>query len=223
MDAESRQARGHYRIRPLSLAHIPIITAWHEQLEDLSLFDRHMPLPASPDAMEAMWREIIVVSEPRTSHWFVIDDADSNTVGMAGLQNINYFHGDAVIAALMSRSARGRGIGRRVSALLLDLAFDQLRLTRVTSYYRTDNAVSRAMFAACGFKQEGCIREGWFSGGRHLDLIVIGILAEEWRKQRVALASQLGPETVVVIGNDPRGSRSWPPSGAENAVATQSS
>lgn len=199
-----------YWVHPMSLEHIPIITGWHQHIGDLSLFDRRTPMPVSADTMEVMWKESIDAPEPRTSNWFVIDDDENQTVGLGGLQDINYVHGDAVLAIMVARSARRKGIAVRSSALLLDLGFNQLRLTRMTTYYRADNKASQRLTRDCGFQKEGCIRKGWFAEGRHVDVVVIGILAEEWRKHRKVLNDRLETDTIVSFRGNSLKKWSWP-------------
>ena len=199
-----------YWLHPMSLEHIPIIAGWQEHIGDLSLFDRRTPMPVSADTMESMWRKSIDDGEPRTCNWFVIDDEEDRTVGLAGLQDINYVHGDAVLAILIARSERRKGIALRSSALLLDLGFHQLRLSRITTYYRADNEPSRRLTSECGFQKEGCIRKGWFVGGRHMDVIVIGILADEWRMHRKALNVRLDRDIIVSFRGNTLTNWSWP-------------
>ncbi len=209
--------RQQYWLRPMGLEHIAEVTRWHEQLEDLAMFDRHRPLPVSVAAMEAEWREAIVAREPRTSYWFVVCDDHGRPAGCAGLQGINYPNGDAVMAILVANGFRRRGIAIRCAALLFDLAFDQLRLIRVTSFRRADNEPSRALTDVCGFRLEGCIRRGWFSDGRHVDLELIGMLDGEWRAQRESLAAGLDAATVVTLGGSAERTLSWPPERARSA------
>jgi len=197
-------------LRPLSLEHLPAIGKWYEQIEDISLFDRRAPAPVSGAAMEAGWREIISAPEPRTSYWFVMEDDAGDAAGLAGLQEINHVHGDAVIAVFVSRRVRRRGIGIRSCALLLDLAFKQLRLNRVTSYYRADNLASQGLTEACGFSREGCIRQSSFSAGDYIDRYLIGVLAKEWLEHREGLQTRLDPGTVVTLGQERCTNWSWP-------------
>lgn len=199
-----------YWLRPLGLDDMPVITKWLGDVEDLAMFDRRVPVPLDSAAMEAEWRNDIVAQEPRTSYWFMIDDDQGAAFGMAGLTAINYVHGNALMPIFIAEDVRGRGIGLRTRALLLDLAFDQLRLTRITSLHRADNAASRGLSEACAFKREGCVRKGCYAGGQHVDQVIYGILAEEWRAHRGALRARLESEVVVTLGNKPGGAWSWP-------------
>ena len=199
-----------YWFRPLALDHIPVIARWHERIDDLKLFDRRMPLPISSAAMEAEWKNSIFATEPRTSHWFVIADGDNVVVGLAGLQEINYIHGDAVMAILVAEPGRRKGIGIRAGALLLDIAFYQLRLTRVSSFVRADNEGSNRMTAHLGFQEEGRIRKGWFTDGIHVDIRVIGLLLDEWETHRKTLQGELSTDTCLTLGDGPTDRWSWP-------------
>ena len=204
------QNRDYYWMRPMGVDDIPLVARWFEHLEDLSMFDRRLPIPLNVDAMEAGWREALAETEPRRSYWFTIDDEAGEVVGIAGLQDINYVHGDAVLPIYLAEPARRRGIGIRTGAMLLDLVFDQLRLTRVTSFLRADNEPSRRLTESMGFREEGRMRKAWFADGRHVDIVVIGILDKEWRKQRADLADRLSTDTMVILGRTPWGVRTWP-------------
>jgi RimJ/RimL family protein N-acetyltransferase len=210
MNGPSESTGGQFWLRPLAFEHIPVITRWHERIEDLKLFDRRMPLPVSAAAMEAAWRESILAPEPRTNYWFVIVDGDDAAVGLGGLQDINYVHGDAVLPIFIAESDRRNGLGTRAGALLLDLAFYQLRLTRVSTYVRADNEGSRRLTKGLGFREEGRIRKGWFADGAHVDIVVIGILSDEWLTHRELLQNALSADTCVALGAGSSGRWSWP-------------
>ena len=210
MNASSQSAKDCFLLKPLSLEHIPTITQWYERIDDLILFDRRIPLPISSSAMEATFRESILASEPRTSHWFVICDVDDAIAGLAGLQEINYIHGDAVLAIIIAESYRRSGLGVRTCALLLDIGFHQLRLTRVSSSVSAENVASQGMTEMLGFQKEGRIRDGSFANGRHSDALVIGILSKEWEKRRITLMTELNPDTCVKLGDGSSDRWSWP-------------
>ncbi len=210
MSKKRGRAVQQYWLRPLGLDDIPMVAKWLEDPEDLALFDRRVPVPIDPGSMVLDWRDSIEAREPRTDYWFMIRNAGEENIGVAGLANINYVHGGALMPMLISRELRGQGVGTRIRALLLDLAFHQLRLVRVTSLHRADNVASRKINEACGFKREGCIRRACFANGQHVDQMVYGILAEEWQVRRETLSCELGDDIVVTLGNQLGGRWSWP-------------
>ena len=210
MSTESGNGCLRYFLRPLSFEHISIIAKWHERIDDLKLFDRRMPLPVGVEAMEGEWRTSIDATEPRTSYWFVIINPDDEVVGIAGLQDINYVHGDSVMAILVAESGRRKGIGIRCGALLLDVAFHQLRLHRVSSFVRADNEGSNQMTARLGFQEEGRIRKGWYTDGKYVDIRSIGILGDEWDAQSPKLMYELGHDMQMTIGENDSEKWCWP-------------
>jgi RimJ/RimL family protein N-acetyltransferase len=216
------QKRFHYWLRPMKADDIPVLAGWFENLDDLAIFDRRSPLPLNEEATQAGWREALGETEPRACYWFTIDDEEGESVGVAGLQDINHVHGDGVLPIYLSGPARQRGLGIRTTAMLLDLAFHQLRLARVTSFFRADNEASRRMTESAGFREEGRMRQAWFADGKRLDVMVIGILEKEWLVQRGDLASNLSTETVLILGRTPWGTRAWPPLPAADIRAVAS-
>ena len=76
----------------------------------------------------------------------------------------------------------GRGYGRESVRLLLRVAFRYRHVHKVWLYVHAGNERARHAYAACGFVEEGRLRAHVWSDGRYDDLLVMGILAEEWKK-----------------------------------------
>jgi hypothetical protein len=43
-----------------------------------------------------------------------------------------------------------------------------------------------------------------------VDVLIFGILADEWREHRVGLRRSLSRATILALGHEPAGSFSWP-------------
>ena len=212
----SKTQRETYFVRPLENSDVPTISRWCEDLDDLSAFDRCMRIPLSRDASEKAWSDAVGNDGANGKYWFAIDDEENQTIGIIGLESVNLINGDAVLPVCMAKTARNKGIGIRSAALMLDVAFQQLGLNRLTSYYRADNEVTRYLTERAGFQQEGCMRQAWFAGGQHVDMIIVGILRQEWMERRKTLAKELDIDTVVTFGRHSSGTWSWPPRDDQN-------
>ncbi len=199
-----------YCMRPMSPEDLDVVSLWFEHLADLSLFDRNSPVPINKTIIERSWKEVLTAAEPRRGYWFTIDNAAGDVLGIVGIESINYVNGDGVLAVYLSEQIRRKGLGIRASCLLLDLAFEQLRLNRVTSYFRADNEASQKLTAMVGFSQEGVIRQGWFASGKSFDVHMVGILKREWSKTRKKLEKQLDASIQLKFGRSPSGARVWP-------------
>jgi len=65
--------------------------------------------------------------------------------------------------------------------LVLDFAFDRLRLHRVEAACLPTNVPSRALLLRTGFQQEGHARNYLLIDGKRQDHLLFGILREDWR------------------------------------------
>lgn len=209
-----------FSIRPMEASDLAAVSEWLADLDDLSRFDRSMRVPQGLDSFRKSWPGLAAAGGRDEAHWFSITTDSDAPVGIVGLESVNLLNGDAVVPMFIDRTFRRRGIATRALALAMDIAFDQLRLQRLTSYLRADNDVSRALIERVGFRQEGCMRQAWFSGGRHLDMVIVGILRQEWNDHRNALAAGLDPRTIVRYGRNGSDTWSWPPTAEDREGRT---
>ncbi len=89
-------------------------------------------------------------------------------------------HGDAEIGYWIGSAHEGRGFVTRACRALIEHAFGDLGLHRVTIRVAPDNTRSRAIPERLGFREEGLMREAGKSALGHHDLVVYGLLDREW-------------------------------------------
>lgn len=87
---------------------------------------------------------------------------------------------------LGSAEARGRGVGRAAQVLGLDHAFGELGLHKVFAEVLADNDAALKAQAASGFRREGYLRGHVLKNGAPRDVVLLGMLADEWRELREA-------------------------------------
>jgi len=73
-----------------------------------------------------------------------------------------------------------KGYGREAVGLLLDYAFRLRNWRRVWLRVWGNNERGIRAYRACGFVEEGRLRDHVWSAGAYYDLVVMGILREEW-------------------------------------------
>lgn len=206
-DSTSRQ----FRLRPLEKADMDTVARWFQDVQDLAFFDRTSRVPLNLLQTEQIWEDAICTTRDCGKCWFVIESGDGTPVGMIGLEAMSNINRDAVVPIFIDKSVRRQGVAVRAIALLLDFAFRQLGLNRITSYYRADNHSSRDLIAQVGCKIEGTMRQAWFADGQFHDMVVVGMLQQDWAARRQVLARELGPETVVSFGSQSASGWCWPP------------
>jgi RimJ/RimL family protein N-acetyltransferase len=75
-----------------------------------------------------------------------------------------------------------KGYGTEVTKLLQHEVFEQLGLHRAEWWTNSDNKGSLALAKKLGFKEEGRLRDAVFYDNRFHDLIVLGLLREEYER-----------------------------------------
>ena len=185
--------------RPLGLDDISNIADWFWHFEDIAMFDKSLPVPVNIDAMRESWRASLDYANPPRAYWFIAEDGDKKPAGIAGLESVNYIHGDAVVPVFIAEDFRKKGLATAMAVPLLDLAFNQLRLHRLTTFYREDNEATRLALQSVGFKEEGRHREAWFADGVRKDIVIVGILGSEWAATREKAIESLKDSCKVSV------------------------
>lgn len=107
-------------------------------------------------------------------------EPEEGIVGVVGLHAIDWVNRKTSIGYWLAEGARGRGLMTNAVRALLDHAFHELELHRIEIHCAPENRPSRAIPERLGFREEAHLRETELVGGRYLDSVVYGMLAEEW-------------------------------------------
>lgn len=78
----------------------------------------------------------------------------------------------------------GHGYGRNALDLLLDYAFRLQNTRRIHLNVNSTNERAIRAYQACGFVEEGRLRQHVWNNGQYIDLVQMGILRDEWQKQQ---------------------------------------
>ena len=114
-------------------------------------------------------------------------------IGTTGLCYINWRNRTADYTRLLIGRTiyRGHGFGKEIEFLLMDYAFNYLNLHKMGGGLFSYNEAALALHAWLGFKKEGLLREQIFKGGTYRDLVIIGLLADEFRERERSLREEL--------------------------------
>ncbi len=188
-----------FSFRPMGISDVDQIATWFSNFEDVAMFDRNVPLPVNIENMRQTWGKSLECSSPPKSLWFIAEDREKKPAGICGLELINYINGDSTVPIFVSEEMRGKGLAVAMIVPLIDIAFEKLRLHRLTTYFREDNAATKAIVSRMGFKEEGRLREAWYADGIHKDLVQVGLLKSEWPAVRNSIHSKLEATQSVTI------------------------
>jgi RimJ/RimL family protein N-acetyltransferase len=105
---------------------------------------------------------------------------DNRLIGFIGLTDINWPMGDAWVGiGLGKREDWGRGYGTDAMRVMLEYAFMQLNLHRLSLQVFEYNQRAIRSYEKAGFKIEGRLRKVINRNGRRWDIVYMGILRGE--------------------------------------------
>ena len=165
---------------------------WRRQPE----VDRWMSVPR-PESEEAhrRWFEGVRI-DPDRCGWMIT--ASEEPAGFLMLSGISGPHRRAEWGWYIGEARfRGRGAGRAAQALGLDRAFSEHAVEKVWSEVLAANEVALKAQAAAGFRREGYLRRHVYKDGRPHDVIVLGVLKDEWRDRREAARRELARSGLI--------------------------
>ena len=102
-------------------------------------------------------------------------------VGGIGCHPIDWANRHCSIGYWIDAAHQGKGLMTRCCAALIDYLFHEMAIHRVTIQCGTGNRKSCAIPERLGFKREGVMREVEWVNDRWVDLVVWGMLAQDWK------------------------------------------
>ncbi|MEU9297970.1 GNAT family protein [Streptomyces sp. NPDC048266] len=127
----------------------------------------------------------LVVDDTQQGHVpFSVIELDGGTlVGTATLWGIDNHHRAAHIGLGLLPAARGRGYGTDVVAVLCHYGFVVRGLQRLQIETLADNTAMLRSAERNGFVREGVLRSSAWVMGEFLDEVLLGLLADEWKRE----------------------------------------
>jgi RimJ/RimL family protein N-acetyltransferase len=129
--------------------------------------------------LEALEKKL---DESKNLYWFHIRDReDDRLLGFATIRWIEWTHGTGWVHLGIGNPQDWRkGLGTQVLDLLLDYAFSELNLYRLSAVIPEYNLGAQRLFQKAGFIEEVRRRQALNRDGRRWDLLMYGLLREEW-------------------------------------------
>lgn len=122
-----------------------------------------------------------VVNNPSYAVFAICLREDDRHVGNISLQQVSAKNSCAEFAILIGEpSVFGKGIGYESGRLLLDYAFNTLKLHRLYCGTHAENSAMQNLALKLGMSEEGRRREAFFKNGHFADIVEYGILADEY-------------------------------------------
>ncbi|RPF50613.1 GNAT family N-acetyltransferase [Aquisalibacillus elongatus] len=116
---------------------------------------------------------------------FVIVEKESNTdIGSISLVGLSFRQRNAEILLLIGeKDYWGQGYGKEAFRLLLNYAFNELNLHRLSLKVFSYNQKAKKMYENLGFQVEGKLRESFFRDGEWHDIYIMSMLQKDYFEQ----------------------------------------
>lgn len=131
-----------------------------------------------------------MIADPSRRYWVI--ELDGAPVGLANLADMSLAHRRTAWAYYLADPAvRGRGIGAFVEFFVIEHVFGELGLDKLCCEVLVENEAVWKMHEAFGFQREGLLRRHIVKQGTPTDVVILGLLAEDWTKIREASRERL--------------------------------
>jgi [ribosomal protein S5]-alanine N-acetyltransferase len=104
----------------------------------------------------------------------------SSILGAISLVDVNTDHRLAELGYWLGKEFWGQGIASEAATAVLGYAFEEMQLERVFAKHFERNAASGKVLQKVGMRQEGVLRNHYCKWGEFQNLVVYGILHNEW-------------------------------------------
>lgn len=107
-------------------------------------------------------------------------------IGFCTLQNIDYINRHVELGGILigDNEHKQHGYAKQALQLLLDYVFGDLNMNKLYGNWHEDNETSVKWFQRLGFKYEGKLRQHLYKSFQFYDIIIMSLLAEEYRTLR---------------------------------------
>lgn len=159
----------------LSEEHLELVRKWRMDPEVSKYMYTN---PKITHEHQKKWYEKIKKDSTRR-YWIII--ADDEFVGVVNLYNIDLINKRCSWAYYLGEtSVRGKGVGKQIELNILSYVFDDLGLNKLRCEVLAFNELVVKIHQKYGSKIEGQLQKHIYKNGEFHDVIVMGILKEEW-------------------------------------------
>ncbi|WP_030677370.1 GNAT family N-acetyltransferase [Streptomyces sp. NRRL B-1347] len=159
---------------------IPVLQAeLYDDVVNQARSDTRPWRPITPGSQDGQF--VVDDKEQRHASFSVVESGGGTLIGDAVLWNIDNHNRSAHIGLELLPSARGKGYGTDVVAVLCHYGFVVRGLQRLQIETLSDNAAMLRSAERNGFVREGVLRSSAWVMGEFIDEVLLGLLARDWK------------------------------------------
>ncbi len=108
--------------------------------------------------------------------------SNEKLIGSIGFNKFDWKCRKTEIGYWIAKDFSGKGIISKSCKVLINYAFDELKMNRIEIRCATENARSRAIPEKLGFQLEGILRQALWRHTRVYDDAIYGLLKDDWNE-----------------------------------------
>ena len=169
----------HVALVPLSEANLPQMYTWINNRDLVLLSAPYKPIS---DGQHREWFSSIQQRNDMVIFGISLLYPDE-LIGSCQLNNINHVHRCAELQIRIGEENElGKGYGLEAVKLLLKYGFHDLNLNRIQLQVFSSNQTACHVYEKAGFIYEGVLRRAAYIDGSFIDVIVMGVLRDEYEQ-----------------------------------------
>jgi len=174
-------------LRAIERDDLPLLWVYNNDVEVELAGGGDPPMPQSLARRQAEFDAQAAKGGRDGTHFAIV--ADGKCIGTCGLHGYSETDGHVELGIGIGDQAYwNRGYGREAVNLLLDYAFRLRNWRRVWLRVWGHNERAIRAYRASGFVEEGRLRSHVWSAGQYYDLVLMGLLRDEWQARQRTIA-----------------------------------
>lgn len=158
---------------------------WSQELMKFMIF-KPLSLENQKEWFKSLGKENLAFSV------YLKNAAQNELIGLATLNHIDHLHQRASWGMKLKSDLQSKGIGFEASLIIINFAFSHLNLVKIHADVIIENNISRRLAEKVGTREEGLLVSHYFQNGKFRDVILYGILKEEFYSKNQMELTRLG-------------------------------
>ncbi|WP_152394272.1 GNAT family N-acetyltransferase [Paenibacillus guangzhouensis] len=172
------------RLRKMTKEDTELYHKWRNDIEVMHSTNPSLdvyPMDATKDFVDH-----VILGSQTAKSYIMVEKGNETPIGIVSLVNIDYKNRNAeFIIDIGEKEYWGKGYGSEGVKLLLDFAFYEMNLHRVSLRVFSFNDKAIRLYTNIGFQEEGNSRQSLFRNGEWHDIIHMGVLQNEYFEKQV--------------------------------------
>jgi RimJ/RimL family protein N-acetyltransferase len=168
---------------------------WTHNAEFMRMYEIDPARPLSPAILKKQYEKLEkrMEEERNLYHFMIRAKTDDRLIGKAVVARVEWTNGNGQLRiGIGAADDRCKGYGTQALKMLLRFAFAELNLFRVSADVPEYNEGALALVRKFGFVEEVRRRQALERDARRWDLLVFGLLKDEWLNQAASARKDTG-------------------------------